>query len=493
MRYRFCEHNHNGVSNRTLFWPHIGSTWHEKPMRVASVGSTENSAATVMVVDNDPARADLLCSRLRYLHYSPVVANDPDSDNIPGDAHNVAIVVGDAGTEELTAAVSTLAERFPQLPVLLANEDEEDPALCTLLQDRPAWHLDFPLRRAQLAQLLQRAERYDGIERRQRITGHSRAICSVRRSIEQVADFDTTVLVTGESGTGKELVARTIHDLSARRDMPFVPINCGAIPAELLESELFGHEKGAFTGAISSRTGRFELAEGGTLFLDEIGDMSLPMQVKLLRVLQERSYESVGSNKLRKCDVRIVAATHRNLQEMVRKGEFREDLYFRLNVFPIDMPPLCKRSSDLPELLDELLLQHCSDGEHLLRVSRKALRALAAYSWPGNIRELGNLVERLAILKPTGVIEMDDLPRKYLVNTDDGESPCPSAGNDEDKSALLEMSEHSKNLKAYLQGVEQDLIRQAMQQSDNVVAQAARLLKIRRTTLVEKLNKYSIH
>ena len=442
------------------------------------MGGTQTSDATVIVVDTDADRAAQICDRLRFLNYLPVLA----SDALPDDPaqHNVAIVVGQADEKE----VRNVARHCPNTPLLLAAADKTAARIPEVLADRPVWRLDFPVRRAQLSQLLHRAERYEGAERRQTITGRSRAIRRVRRSIEQVADFDTTVLVTGESGTGKELVARMIHDRSERQGQPFVPINCGAIPADLLESELFGHEKGAFTGAIASRTGRFEMAEGGTLFLDEIGDMSLPMQVKLLRVLQERCFESVGSNKSRKCDVRIIAATHRDLKQMVAKGDFREDLYFRLNVFPIAMPPLCKRASDLPLLLDELLLQHDANGERRLRVSPAALRALAAYSWPGNIRELSNLVERLAIMKPTGTIEVADLPGKYLA-ADNAETTQPDAMSD--------ASCCGEDLKGYLQTIEQDLIRQAMEQSNHVVAHAARLLNIRRTTLVEKLNKYALH
>ena len=299
-----------------------------------------------------------------------------------------------------------------------------------------------------------------------------------------MADFDTNVLVTGQSGTGKELVARTIHELSDRADMPFVPLNCGAIPPDLLESELFGHEKGAFTGAIASRTGRFELAEGGTLFLDEIGDMSLPMQVKLLRVLQERTFERVGSGKTQKCNVRIVAATHRDLPQAVADGEFREDLFYRLNVFPIEMPPLYKRVSDLPQLLNELFVSHDAEAGTDLRVTPAAVKVLANYPWPGNIRELSNLVERLAIIKPEGKIDVSDLPAKYR---DTMSTPVAEINTVCEAMQLTEA-----NLKEKLQQVEQDLIGQAMQASDGVVAKAARLLSMQHTTLVEKIGKYNI-
>ena len=444
--------------------------WCTTAMKVVSMGEAANK---VLILDADPARAALLGQRLRFLNYEPVTPGASDT----GDG--IAVLLGDTRDDEvLSATLQTIVKERPELPFLLVGDADVGDEMSA---ERPAWRVDLPIRRSQMTELLRRAERYAGVERRQRITGNSRSIREVRELIEQVAGFETNVLITGDSGTGKEIVARTIHELSDRADKPFVPINCGAIPAELLESELFGHEKGAFTGAINQRIGRFELAEGGTLFLDEIGDMSFPMQVKLLRVLQERCFERVGSNESRRSNVRIVAATHRDLPDAVDAGEFREDLFYRLNVFPIQMPPLRKRATDLPALLDELLLQHQGDGE--LRVSPAALQALAAYSWPGNIRELSNLVERLAILKPTGIIEFDELPAKYREQSPPtvAETPC-------EMTALT-----NANLKAHLKGVERELIEQAMLAADGVVAQAARLLKLQRTTLVEKLAKYDLH
>ncbi|MGI9262662.1 MAG: sigma-54 dependent transcriptional regulator, partial [Woeseiaceae bacterium] len=399
-----------------------------------------------------------------------------------------ALVLGDAEDSKLRELFHKVAVNQPDLPVLLVDPDHGSDQFDADLKNRPHWTLDAPIRRSQLTQLLRRAQRYDGTERRQRITGNSRPIRQVRKLIEQVADFDTNVLITGESGTGKELVARTIHDLSDRADKPFVPINCGAIPAELLESELFGHEKGAFTGAVSTRTGRFELAEGGTLFLDEIGDMSLDMQVKLLRVLQEKCFERVGSNETRQTDVRIIAATHRNLIDASQEGDFREDLYYRLSVFPIEMPPLYKRASDLPQLLDELLIQHQGEDAGALRIGPEALKALTSYAWPGNIRELSNLVERLAILYPTGEISLEDLPAKYR----DAANQCPEPveGSVESQSTTATLT--GVSLKLHLQEIETDLISKAMAEAGGVVAGAARLLNMRRTTLVEKLAKYQL-
>src|SRR5579885_905781 len=244
-------------------------------------------------------------------------------------------------------------------------------------------------------------------------TGNSPAIRDVIALIRQVAAHDSTVLILGESGTGKEVAARAIHDLSPRRNRPFVAVNCGAIPSELLESELFGHEKGSFTGAISARKGRFEIAEGGTLFLDEIGDMSPSMQVKRLRVLQALVFERVGNHMPIRCNVRIIAATHRNLEESIVRGTFREDLFHRVNVFPIDMPPLRRRIEDLPLLVRDFVSQNVSDGRPAVQFAQRTLAALALHPWTGNVRELGNLVERLAITAGGRIVQIEDLPSKY--------------------------------------------------------------------------------
>src|ERR1700733_8484927 len=244
-------------------------------------------------------------------------------------------------------------------------------------------------------------------------TGHSALIRRVNRLIGQVAAFDSNVLILGESGTGKEVVARAIHHSSPRRARTFVPINCGAIPAELLESELFGHEKGAFTGALAARKGRFEIAEGGTIFLDEIGDMNPTMQVKLLRVLQERVFERVGSCTSQRCDVRIIAATHHDLEDSINRGTFREDLFYRLNVVPIEMPPLRDRAEDLPLLIADLVRPSGAAGRPPVQFAAATIEALKAYRWPGNVRELGNLIERMSIQCGARAVTIADLPARY--------------------------------------------------------------------------------
>lgn len=370
-----------------------------------------------------------------------------------------------------------------------------------------------------------------------RLKGISASMVHIRALIAQVAQSDATVLILGESGTGKEVVANALHDASPRNAKPFVPINCGAIPSELLESELFGHEKGAFTGALTSRQGRFEMAEGGTLFLDEIGDMPLAMQVKLLRVLQERTFERVGGNKVMQCDVRIIAATHRNLEEEIKNNRFREDLFYRLNVFPIEMPPLNARTDDIPVLIDDLVERMKRSNRGFIKLTPNALATLKGYGWPGNVRELANLIERLAIIHPNAQVDVDDLPEKFKVNrVDNAPVDIPSqeerhvrsdAGFDtfdtrdfqkiikstaeivenatqttyEEMQELMaprdsdeidnftQLPPEGIDLKDFLNTVELNLIRQALEESNNVVAHAARRLGMRRTTLVEKLRK----
>jgi sigma-54 specific flagellar transcriptional regulator A len=347
------------------------------------------------------------------------------------------------------------------------------------------------------------------------LVGKSRQIQLVRHLIEQVAPTEANVLILGDSGTGKEVVARNVHYLSKRNEGTFIPINCGAIPGELLESELFGHEKGAFTGAVSSRKGRFELAEGGTLFLDEIGDMPLQMQVKLLRVLQERTYERVGGTKPIKCDVRVIAATHRNLEIMIEEGRFREDLYYRLNVFPIESPALRERKEDIPLLLQEIVTRLEKDNAQI-KFTENALTSLMAHSWPGNVRELSNLVERLMILYPDQLIDLSDLPGKYkhldiapyepdypqeLLERDAiNEMFGASKEQDYDETELpgygqngaTPLPSEGLNLKEYISDLEVSLITQALDQQDWVVARAADTLGMRRTTLVEKMRKYDL-
>ena len=310
------------------------------------------------------------------------------------------------------------------------------------------------------------------------VVGESAATQRVYEVVEKVADTDSTILITGESGTGKELVARTLHYNSGRHAAPMIPINCGAIPEHLLESELFGHEKGAFTGASATRVGRFEAAQGGTLFLDEVGEMHPSLQVKLLRALQEREFERVGGSRTIKMDVRIIAATNQDLEKRVEEGKFREDLYYRLNVIPIEVPPLRERRDDIPLLVNHFLGQFNQDKNRQVEgFSDDCMALLQAYEWPGNIRELENLIERLVILEGEGVITPAALPSRIgsrSVTAAMGRVVLPDTG---------------LNFDATVAEFEDALIVQALERSKWVKNRAAQLLGLNRTTLVEKIKK----
>jgi len=324
------------------------------------------------------------------------------------------------------------------------------------------------------------------------MVGQSPCLGEVLRVLAKVAPTDSTVLVTGESGTGKELLVRALHANSRRVGKPFVPVNCGAIPRELLESELFGHEKGAFTSAVRTRQGRFELAEGGTIFLDEIGEMDLSLQVKILRALQEKEFERVGGDKTMKADVRIVAATNRDLEVEVEAGRFREDLFYRLNVIPLHLPPLRDRGHDILLLADYFLTRFCRQKNRpVLTFSPDARNLVLGYPWPGNVRELENFMERLSILCDHDVVNPNDLPRKILDNA--GVAPPPpiletvAAGFR--WPTLADLSEKSMGLKEFLDTAEEKLLIEALDRASGVKNQAAELLGIKRTTLIEKLKK----
>jgi len=336
------------------------------------------------------------------------------------------------------------------------------------------------------------------------LVGKSQSMQQIHHEIEQVATCNANVLILGESGTGKEVVARNIHCLSNRNRNSFVPVNCGAIPPDLLESELFGHEKGAFTGAITSRQGRFSMAEGGTLFLDEIGEMTMAMQVKLLRVLEERVFERVGGTASIKADVRIVAATNRNLEEMVKQGEFREDLFFRLDVFPIKLPAMRQRIEDLPLLTKTLVSRLEQTKGSSVRFTQNSIIAMSKYDWPGNVRELANLIERMSIKHPQGLVEENNLPSRIrdCANLENkGLEPHDLIEEKEQSdysnvtpitAAQVNFPVEGFDLKAYISNVEVKIIEDALNNTGGVIAHAAKTLGLRRTTLAEKMRKYHI-
>ncbi len=501
--------------------------------------------AKVIVMEPSDSQARTLEAVLKFLDLSPVRFHDlAELGRKTEGAHDwLALIVG-AETiaregAELVARLRALAQ---PLPVIYLSSDGL-PKIAESSGDLAWLHLELPVKQRRLSAVLNQAQNVRNGHPTQpgtyrfRPSGASAAMRAIHRLVEQVAPFDTNVLILGESGTGKEMLARHVHELSGRSGHPFVPVNCGAIPADLLESELFGHEKGAFTGALSTRVGRFEFAEGGTLFLDEIGDMSLQMQVKLLRVLQERTFERVGSNRTIDCNVRIIAATHRDLDAAIIAGRFREDLFYRLNVFPVQMPPLRERLLDLPILIEHLLSRHGQNSGRHIRLDESAMQCLMQNRWPGNVRELANLLERLAILHPNRTIGAADLPERYRAGgsapflggdvrgiacetpretpvqreplqreplllredgaaaeeaDDVGERLFSREGNDDDPALDNALQNGGINLKDHLSAIEIGLIRKALEKADGTVAEAARLLNMRRTTLVEKLRKYRL-
>jgi sigma-54 specific flagellar transcriptional regulator A len=473
-----------------------------------------------VVYDSDTGRAEKVAEVLRELRLEPLLIDHCAVMRamIQTPSNPPALLVGDVvdcDWEELGAA---LRGQLSDVPVVAYGSSAIADQLIAAVGPRVR-RLTFPFKASVLGSALRIPAHAAQVEvgHVTMPTGNSAAIRDVTRLIRQVAAHDSSVLILGESGTGKELAARAVHDASPRRQRPFVAINCGAIPAELLESELFGHEKGAFTGAITSRKGRFEIAEGGTLFLDEIGDMSLPMQVKLLRVLQERVFERVGNHTPIRCNVRIIAATHRNLEEAIAKGTFREDLYYRLNVFPIEMPSLRSRIEDLPLLVRDFSERNVAEGRGRVELTPRAMKVLSHYSWPGNVRELGNLIERLSILCPNRMVDVADLPLKYrppdllaqlelsgdvLPEESFAEEPDAGEAEDEDREvvsmlaqsdlseAVVQLPPEGIDLRDHLFTIERNLIQQALNRTGGTVAHAARLLKLRRTTLVEKLRKF---
>lgn len=483
----------------------------------------------ILLVDDDENSRQNLKTVLAFLGEAiTVTSSDKWAEQVAASGlkstQYSAAIIANCKVKRLSAVMHELHDWEAGLPFILLGEQPIPDGLDAGILSRITGRLPSRLSYQPLLDALHKAEvfhehfnrlrDFDGVRdftMFRSLVGKSEALQNVRYMMGQVASKEVSVLITGESGTGKEVVARNLHLNSSRADKPFIPINCGAIPRELLESELFGHEKGAFTGAVASRAGRFELADGGTLFLDEIGDMPLGMQVKLLRVLQEHSFERVGGMETLQSDVRILAATHQDLEEMIERGEFRQDLYYRINVFPIEMPSLRERPEDVPLLLNELISIMESETRGSVRFNSAAINALCHYDWPGNVRELANLVERMAILYPHGIVGVGDLPEKFrqravlenvppevsdaiagaarLDTQSSQKRSAPFVAGDDGRD-LLPLS--GMDLKEYLSNLEKSLIGKALADSGGVVARAADRLQLGRTTLVEKMRKYDM-
>jgi len=485
--------------------------------------------AKLLVIEDDLSVRQRLQIILEFIGESCEVIGFADFDNINWSENWAGCILGTINSGLLTKSIEESLHKEKHIPLLcLSNQPYSLDCYTNYVGE-----LDFPLNYPQVTDALNHCRAFSGRRNStsfssgrkntlfRSLVGQSIGIQDVRHLIEQVSGSDANVLVLGESGTGKEVVARNIHYHSGRRQGPFVPINCGAIPADLLESELFGHEKGAFTGALTSRKGRFELSDGGTLFLDEIGDMPMAMQVKLLRVLQERTFERVGGNNTIKVNVRVVAATHRNLESMIAEGSFREDLYYRLNVFPIEMPALKERVEDIPLLIQELLTRMQAEGAAKIGFTSRAIHSLMEHVWPGNVRELANLIERMMILFPNSLVDVNHLPTKYRYSDipeffPENNSSVPVEEQErellagifsedfhvdgikslddviDNQNSPQSLPPEGVNLKELLAELEVNLINQALDAQNSVVARAADMLGMRRTTLVEKMRKYNM-
>ena len=458
---------------------------------------------TIFIADNDVKTRDLVSAFLTYQGYSIAASGSNSSFFDTIQKNDVDIIVADL--TYLQSIAPDFAERISLLNPLLVLIGYGDANVTELKKtcSDAFFTLPKPLNLDELDSLVMRAREYQSMKMYNRsadnsaqnrllsatMIGTSPPMQALFEMISKVAASNATVLIQGESGTGKELAARAIHQLSSRSVKKFVPVNCAAIPDDLLESELFGHVKGSFTGAYANRVGRFEMADNGTLFLDEIGDMKANLQVKLLRVLQNREFEPVGASKSQKVDVRIIAATNKNLEELVVSRDFREDLYYRLSVIPITIPPLRERREDIPLLIHTFLTRFNADRRYAVKgFSRDALGIVCDYDWPGNVRELENLVERVVILKGSGLIVPSDLPEKYL----SGKSSYTSSVNIPDLPAGDLLPEDGVCLNSAVEVFENNLILQALARSGGNKKEAALLLNLKRTTLIEKLKKKNL-
>ncbi|MCX7010982.1 MAG: sigma-54 dependent transcriptional regulator [Candidatus Sumerlaeota bacterium] len=451
----------------------------------------------VLVIDDDWSIRDVLSNILRAEGFDVLTAENGEEGNKLLDEQDFQIVITDMRMPkgDGIAVLRHIQDKGLDCLGIVATAYGSVESAVEALRCGAFDYVTKPFHLDEIRHVIHRAIEYRGLRREnvqlrqelqrvnkiENIVGASAPMQRLFAMITTVADSDSTVLVLGESGTGKELVARAIHYNSRRSQRPLIAVNCAAIPEDLLESELFGHVRGSFTGAISDRPGRFALADGGTIFLDEIGDMSPKLQVKVLRVLQEHEFEPVGATQTMKVNVRVIAATNQDLETRVRDHQFREDLFYRLNVIPIRLPPLRERRDDVPLLLQHFLEKFNKENHsRLARFSEEAIALLQACPWPGNVRELENLVERMSILVGEGEVAAADLPEKFRGQTR------------QEFADFAEFPPEGVDLNRLVERFEGRLIRQALDRSNGVKNQAAKLLNIKRTTLVEKIKKLGI-
>jgi DNA-binding NtrC family response regulator len=451
----------------------------------------------ILIIDDDPAHLKVVATALERKGYDTTTASDGESGIKELEDSFFDLVLTDLmmpGVDGM-GVLKHVVEHSPKTTCIILTGHATIKGAVEAVKVGAFDYMTKPVTASELWVAVEKALQYKALKEEnvrlkrelkqkyshKNIIGTSQAIEKIFSLIDKVADTDSTVLINGASGTGKELIARAIHYDSSRSDKPLVIINCGAIPEALLESELYGHEKGSYTGAHKARVGRFEMANGGTIFLDEIGEMSPSLQVKLLRVLQDQRFERVGGTKTIHVDVRIIAATNKNLTAAINDGTFREDLYYRLNVIPVKVPPLTQRRSDIPLLVSHFLKKFQKQGENRIDgFSTEATDALIEYNWPGNVRELENVVKRITILCENTTVDFTDLPehiQQYSLSVQD------------DEGALFE---EGLSLDKAVKDYERKLILGAMEKSDGVKTKAAKLLKIKRTTLVEKIKKQNL-
>jgi two-component system, NtrC family, response regulator AtoC len=461
----------------------------------------------VLIVDDEPNLRKILAAQLSRDGYEVMLAEDGEQGLALLREHHIDLVVTDLKMPKIdgmTLLRAALAEQ-PELPIVMITAHGTVDTAVEALKLGAFDYLTKPFDKDEVRQIVGKALKTRELAGEEATTakeaegarfgiiGQSAGLAELYTVLERVADSPTTVLITGESGTGKELVARALHDHSSRKGKPFIKVNCAAIPKELIESELFGYERGAFTGAVSSKPGRFELANGGTLFLDEIGEIPVEMQVKLLRALQESEFERVGGIKTMRVDVRLVAATNRDLKKLISQGAFREDLFYRLNVVSIRLPALRERASDTPLLVEHFLKKF---NERLKKsvsgIEPEALELLAGYGWPGNIRELENVMERAVLFCDAQRLRVEDLPGELRGAVSVGGSIAPSADTPVDIGTLPAEGGLKEHVKVAMSRLERDLVSRALKQTNNNVTHAARLLKISRKGLQLKMKELGL-
>jgi two-component system NtrC family response regulator len=444
--------------------------------------------ASILVIDDDTSLRRVLEYNLKEEGYEVQAASSGEEGLYLFGKSQPDLVITDmkmAGMDGLMV-LKSIKERLPEALVIIMTAFGTVDVAVEAMKAGAYDYITKPFNRDALKLTVKKALQFSGLAEENRrlkselsdkadfrtIVGSSKEMEKVFEVIRKVADTEAAILITGESGTGKELVARSIHANSSRRDAPFVAINCAAIPADLLESELFGHVKGAFTGAVRDKSGKFQVAEGGTLFLDEVGELPLELQPKLLRALQEKEIEPVGGTKIQKLDVRIVSATNLNVDKAIADGAFREDLYYRLSVIPIHLPPLRERRKDIPLLIRYFCAKH---GSEKVTFDKDALDTLVMYPWPGNVRELENTIERLLIMRDSDEIGFDELPEKLLANSSTA-------------SAVVRLPDDGYPLEQ----LEREVVVEALERNGWNQTAAARFLRIPRHTLIYRIEKYGI-